>query len=248
MNTTTEMPKRRRFSFSLRTLFVVITVLTVWLGWNVYQVRKREMVRQYIVNSGQAGLVLGPPEKPWKSLPIMWRLLGVEPVQTLRLEGSVTYRRGSQRNRGLVSRSRHPFLKLPSGNFKLYHYRPASLRRYLYSCLNKSCLFRLASVNHRFRHTPSRLTNLANRGILSETYLSPILRCSKRVVVARRLKFNPACMRVLVEQSQQWLVRHIPQVIGQQEADHSHSVFLRVLKLHFIRYWLLLIVCTEITE
>ena len=87
MNTTTEMPKRRRFRFSLRTLFVVITVLTVWLGWNVYQVRTREMVRQYIVNSGQGGLVLGPPEKPWKSLPIMWRLLGVEPVQTLRLEG-----------------------------------------------------------------------------------------------------------------------------------------------------------------
>jgi hypothetical protein len=37
----TSAPKRRWFSFSLRTLFVVVTVFGCWLGWNVNAVQKR---------------------------------------------------------------------------------------------------------------------------------------------------------------------------------------------------------------
>ncbi len=38
-------PKRRWFNYSLRTLFVVVTVLCVWLGWNVNIVQQRRAAR-----------------------------------------------------------------------------------------------------------------------------------------------------------------------------------------------------------
>jgi hypothetical protein len=40
-------PKRRWFRFSLRTMFLVCTVVAVWLGWNVHLVRQR---RAFIEN------------------------------------------------------------------------------------------------------------------------------------------------------------------------------------------------------
>jgi hypothetical protein len=36
--------KRRWFSFSLRTMFVLVTVLCVWLGWNVRIVQERKAI------------------------------------------------------------------------------------------------------------------------------------------------------------------------------------------------------------
>jgi len=41
----TPTPKRRWFRFSLRTLFVVVTVFAVWLGWNVNIVQQRRAAR-----------------------------------------------------------------------------------------------------------------------------------------------------------------------------------------------------------
>jgi hypothetical protein len=38
----TSSPNRRWFTFSLRTLFVLVTVLACWLGWNVHIVRQRQ--------------------------------------------------------------------------------------------------------------------------------------------------------------------------------------------------------------
>ena len=35
-------PNRRWLRFSLRTLFVVVTVIACWLGWNLHQVRERD--------------------------------------------------------------------------------------------------------------------------------------------------------------------------------------------------------------
>ena len=34
-------PKRRRFRFSLRTMFVAFTVVAIWLGWNLHKVQQR---------------------------------------------------------------------------------------------------------------------------------------------------------------------------------------------------------------
>jgi len=39
---------RRRFRFSLRTLFIVMTVVCVWLGWNLNIVRERKLARAAI--------------------------------------------------------------------------------------------------------------------------------------------------------------------------------------------------------
>ena len=46
---TSEQPTRRRwFRFSLRTLFVAVTVLCVWLGWNANTVQKRKTLLREI--------------------------------------------------------------------------------------------------------------------------------------------------------------------------------------------------------
>ena len=51
----TTQPRRRwfRFAFSLRTLFVVVTIFGVWLGWNHKIVRERKAVLAEIDRIGQ---------------------------------------------------------------------------------------------------------------------------------------------------------------------------------------------------
>lgn len=74
---------------------LLVLALSVWLGWNVYQVNQRRRIEQYIVSMPDAWrknnipvpIVYGLPTKPWKSLPIMWRILGVKSVQRLELQG-----------------------------------------------------------------------------------------------------------------------------------------------------------------
>ncbi len=95
MSTEIEAPKPRRIRFSLKTLLLLITAFAVCLGWNVYQVNQRHRIEQYVStypdpwrkNNVQVPFVYGPPTKPWKSLPIMWRLLGVKSVQEVDLQG-----------------------------------------------------------------------------------------------------------------------------------------------------------------
>jgi hypothetical protein len=45
-------PQRRWFRFSLRTLFVVVTVIACWLGWNVQIVRRRTATRAILETLG----------------------------------------------------------------------------------------------------------------------------------------------------------------------------------------------------
>jgi hypothetical protein len=45
-------PRRRWFSFSLRTLFVVMTLLACWLGWELSVIRERKAVRQQLAAKG----------------------------------------------------------------------------------------------------------------------------------------------------------------------------------------------------
>lgn len=90
--TTPNVPRRRWFRFGLRTLFVLLTVLGVWVGVQMNWLRERREARAWIEKNG--GVVLdhvphdfsiagGKPQRwdparvraPW---PI--RLLGGEPV------------------------------------------------------------------------------------------------------------------------------------------------------------------------
>lgn len=78
------VPNRRWFKFSLRTMFVVTTVLACWLGWNLHRVRQREEILQY---ASQVCSENNPSVAD--DVPIAWRLLGAEPVWWVLLPGCV---------------------------------------------------------------------------------------------------------------------------------------------------------------
>jgi len=82
-----ESPKRRWPRYSLRTLFVVVTVFAVWLGWGLHWSRSRAEFRLYLKSLPAKGIPVFTNEpknlatrKPWKKLPITLYLLGEEPV------------------------------------------------------------------------------------------------------------------------------------------------------------------------
>ena len=88
------MQPRRWFRFSLRTLFVLLTLFGVWLGWNLPQVRKREAMLRYLNMPSsplpRASITPGHTDKPWKTMPYSWYLLGAEPIETILVYGSLT--------------------------------------------------------------------------------------------------------------------------------------------------------------
>jgi hypothetical protein len=64
-----ETPPRRWPRYTLRTLFVVVTVVCVWMSWRVNQFRVRE--RHFRTTT--AGYV---PARDASVIPISWRLMG----------------------------------------------------------------------------------------------------------------------------------------------------------------------------
>jgi hypothetical protein len=85
--------KHHRIRFSLKWLLIAVGAIAPWLGWNIYQVRQRGRMEQYVASrpsrfeSKPARIFYGDPGQPRKSLPIMWRLLGVKSVQIINLRG-----------------------------------------------------------------------------------------------------------------------------------------------------------------
>ncbi len=80
----TPAPKRRWFRFGLRTLFVLVTLVSVccWLGLNYRQVRVREYLYQRATNNSAGTL-----EPPYATeLPMIWRLMGARQVDGFLLE------------------------------------------------------------------------------------------------------------------------------------------------------------------
>ncbi|MEX2113250.1 MAG: hypothetical protein WD845_08700 [Pirellulales bacterium] len=85
--------QRRRFAFSLRTLFLVVAAVGVWLGWNVYRVGERSRVQHDIAwrgaqilspgfynrRNGNAGAA-NQPALPW-----LWQLIGADPLGAILL-------------------------------------------------------------------------------------------------------------------------------------------------------------------
>lgn len=45
-------PKRPRFRFGLRTMFVVVTAVCIWVGWNVHVVQRRIRLRTLVELEG----------------------------------------------------------------------------------------------------------------------------------------------------------------------------------------------------
>jgi hypothetical protein len=94
MSTENDLPKRRRLRFSLKALFLLVSAFAIWLGWNMHEANKRLEIEQYLrtmpntwrKNNVPTPIMYGPPIKPWKSLPFMWRLFGVKSVQVLDLQ------------------------------------------------------------------------------------------------------------------------------------------------------------------
>jgi hypothetical protein len=69
------MPKR----FGIRFLFTMTTLVCVWLGFAVYRISERSAMRQFLTSRGDT-VSLGSSQKPWKKMPLLWELLGAEPV------------------------------------------------------------------------------------------------------------------------------------------------------------------------
>ena len=85
-------PKSRRWfkwswlTFSLRTMFVVVTVFAVWLGWELKYVRDRKAALDLLTQSGGTTVIYGTLSNPVSlPVPIPWwrRLLGDEGIPYL---------------------------------------------------------------------------------------------------------------------------------------------------------------------
>ena len=74
----TTNPKRRWFAYSLRTLFVVVTVFGYWLGYELNWIRERRLV----FDSGKIALEMYPTRLPDGLCQPPWplRMFGERPI------------------------------------------------------------------------------------------------------------------------------------------------------------------------
>ena len=102
----TAAPKRRWFRFSLRTMFVVVTVVACWLGWNLHQVRQREKFLSLprIITFegsmpssglGKSSFALTP------GVPFAWKVFGAKHVHCMVLDKNTFDEAEFQRARAL---------------------------------------------------------------------------------------------------------------------------------------------------
>lgn len=80
---------RRWFRFSLRTLFVVVTVFAVWLGWELSFIKERKasirLIRDKYGSVYTSSDLADRPVTDLVSIPFWRRMLGDEAVQMVRL-------------------------------------------------------------------------------------------------------------------------------------------------------------------
>jgi len=88
-----DKPRRRWFNFSLRTLFIVVTVLCCWLAWESSVVRNRQAVLSRIRTNSAFNITTaqsykeryptGTPVPSLARIPLVRRLLGDEAIQEI---------------------------------------------------------------------------------------------------------------------------------------------------------------------
>jgi hypothetical protein len=76
----THAPKRR-WSFSLRTLFVVVTLACVWLGWNASIVQRRKAFSA----ENESGDYTHPDLQRWDKIPRVRQWMGDNPQFEVRV-------------------------------------------------------------------------------------------------------------------------------------------------------------------
>ena len=75
-------PRRRWFSYSLRTFFVVLTVFGIWLGVQVKWIRARADARRWIeAHKGPPSEIA--PRSQFKWFPWSLKVLGEQPVDRI---------------------------------------------------------------------------------------------------------------------------------------------------------------------
>jgi hypothetical protein len=75
----TPAPNRRLFRFSLRTWIIAFTLVALSLGWikhNLNQINQRRALVSYV----RRGAGFGGPLAPRGRVPLLWRLMGIEPM------------------------------------------------------------------------------------------------------------------------------------------------------------------------
>jgi hypothetical protein len=87
-----EKPRRRWFRFTLRTMFLLVTLFSVWLGWQTWLVRERSAMRKWLEeNDGLVSPTMqfsDPDIKPItfekvNTLPFWRRWLGDQSIATV---------------------------------------------------------------------------------------------------------------------------------------------------------------------
>jgi hypothetical protein len=76
-------PKRRWLRFSLRTLFVLVTIIGVGAGWVTYQlnwIRERHKWREWLNAHAGGGSIGGMQDEPRPPLPWSLALFGEQPL------------------------------------------------------------------------------------------------------------------------------------------------------------------------
>jgi hypothetical protein len=100
--------RRRRFRFSLRTMFLLLTAVCLWLGWNVQIVQERNFMRHEIRRNGGYLILEHTVQHPLdandnqvmgnrtfniqghaRQIPFVRRLLGDTPVQLIQVRRKV---------------------------------------------------------------------------------------------------------------------------------------------------------------
>ena len=99
------MQPRRWFRFKLRTMFIVMTVLSVWLGWNLDRVRQRErfLLRAGVYPFDSGSLTRGGrvARATAARVPVIWSWLGAKHVGLVYLDRYRITDADFERTRGL---------------------------------------------------------------------------------------------------------------------------------------------------
>src|SRR5713101_1137558 len=80
----TAKPRRRWFRFSLRTLFVLLTLFCVWLGVQVKWIQDRHKALDWVEAHPVSG-VYSYPLAPFPGFPVPLRIFGQKPVEQIEI-------------------------------------------------------------------------------------------------------------------------------------------------------------------